>query len=98
MCTQVMACPGGCIGGGGQPRSKDKEVLMKRQQGLYSVDERKALRRSYESPVVKALYQEWLGKPGSHEVGPEGVHARTRTSQCPLPFTEAFADSYGILV
>ena len=63
-----MACPGGCIGGGGQPRSKDKEVLLKRQQGLYNVDERKAIRRSYESPVVKTLYSEWLGKPGSHEV------------------------------
>lgn len=65
--VEVMACPGGCIGGGGQPRSKDKEVLMKRQQGLYNVDERTILRRSYESPVVKALYEEWLGKPGSHE-------------------------------
>ncbi|GAB4820393.1 hypothetical protein N2152v2_007439 [Parachlorella kessleri] len=65
--VEVMACPGGCIGGGGQPRSKDKEVLLKRQQGLYSVDERKAIRRSYESPVVKTLYNEWLVKPGSHE-------------------------------
>ncbi|GAB4814116.1 hypothetical protein N2152v2_001162 [Parachlorella kessleri] len=65
--VEVMACPGGCIGGGGQPRSKDKEVLHKRQQGIYSVEERLAIRRSYESPVMQALYNEWLGQPGSHE-------------------------------
>lgn len=40
-------------------------MLQQRQAGLYSVDERKALRRSYESPVVKELYKEWLGEPGS---------------------------------
>jgi len=60
--------PAGCIGGGGQPRSKDKEVLKKRQQGIYSVEERLTIRRSYESPVMQALYNEWLGQPGSHEV------------------------------
>lgn len=71
--VEIMACPGGCIGGGGQPRSKDKEILKKRQQALYSVDERKALRRSYESPVVKRIYEEWLGKPGSH-LAHEALH------------------------
>lgn len=45
---------------------------MKRQQGLYGVDERKTLRRSYESPVVQTLYGEWLGHPGSHEVRGRG--------------------------
>ena len=64
-----MACPGGCIGGGGQPRSKDKDVLSKRQGALYGVDERATLRRSYESPVVKQVYEEWLGQPNSHTVG-----------------------------
>eukprot|EP00887_Chlorella_sp_A99_P003165 scaffold9.g3165.t1 len=73
--VEVMACPGGCIGGGGQPRSKDKDILKKRQTALYGVDERAVLRRSYESPVVKKLYEEWLGTPGSHV-----AHANFHTS------------------
>lgn len=64
---EVMACPGGCIGGGGQPRSKDKEILQKRQGALYNVDERKVLRRSHENPVVQQLYDDFLEKPNSHK-------------------------------
>lgn len=64
---EVMACPGGCIGGGGQPRSKDKEILQKRQGALYSVDERQVLRRSHENPVVQQLYDEFLERPNSHK-------------------------------
>ena len=60
-----MACPGGCIGGGGQPRSKDKEILRLRQEALYSVDAAAAVRRSHESPLVKHFYDEHLGAPGS---------------------------------
>jgi iron-only hydrogenase group A len=63
--VEVMACPGGCIGGGGQPRSKDKEILQKRQSALYDVDERKTLRRSHENPIVKEIYGEYLGEPCS---------------------------------
>ena len=58
---QVMACPGGCIGGGGQPRSRDRDILRLRQQALYGVDERATLRRSHDNPVVQRLYQEYLG-------------------------------------
>lgn len=61
--VEVMACPGGCIGGGGQPRSKDKEILSKRQAGLYTVDERSTVRRSHENPVVKEIYARYLGEP-----------------------------------
>ncbi len=68
---EVMACPGGCIGGGGQPRSKDKEILQKRQAALYGVDERKTLRRSHENPIVVEIYDKYLGEPcgeKSHEL------------------------------
>ena len=63
---EVMGCPGGCIMGGGQPRSKDPEVRTKRLHGLYTEDESKALRKSHENPFVKALYDEYLGSPNSH--------------------------------
>jgi len=64
---EVMACPGGCIGGAGQPRSKDKEILHKRQCALYGVDEGKTLRRAHENPVVQEIYGEYLGEPGSEK-------------------------------
>lgn len=68
---EVMGCPGGCITGGGQPRSEDPQVREKRQQGLYGVDESKKLRKSHENPFVAALYKEFLGEPCgdlSHEL------------------------------
>ncbi|KAG1678883.1 hypothetical protein FOA52_003551 [Chlamydomonas sp. UWO 241] len=70
---EVMACPGGCIGGGGQPRSTDKQIVSKRQQAMYSIDERKTLRRSHENPIIKQLYEKWLGSPNSH-VAHEKLH------------------------
>ena len=73
---EVMACPGGCIGGGGQPYHKgDLEILKKRADGLYSIDEKKTYRKSYENPSIQKLYQEYLGKPGS-----ERAHKLLHTS------------------
>ncbi len=72
---EVMACPGGCIGGGGQPypprgmKVLDPELLRLRASALYRIDESKELRRSHENPAIKKLYQEWLG-----EVGGEKAH------------------------
>jgi NADP-reducing hydrogenase subunit HndD len=63
---EVMGCPGGCITGGGQPRSDDPDVRQKRLEGLYSEDESKALRKSHENPYIKALYKEYLEYPNSH--------------------------------
>ena len=60
---EVMACPGGCIGGGGQPQPVNKEVRAKRTAALYSVDEAKVLRQSHKNPDIIALYDNWLGKP-----------------------------------
>lgn len=65
--VEVMACPGGCIGGGGQPRSKDKDALKKRQQALYSLDAGAEIRSSHFNPVVQNLYDKYLIKPGSEE-------------------------------
>lgn len=63
---EVMACPGGCVGGGGQPYHKgDLTILKKRAEGLYSIDKEKTYRKSYENPSIKKLYEEYLGKPGS---------------------------------
>lgn len=64
---EVMGCPGGCITGGGQPRSDDPEVRQKRLNGLYSEDESKTLRKSHENPYITAIYEEFLEFPGSHK-------------------------------
>ena len=62
---EIMACYGGCIGGGGQPPPHSKEVLRKRTNALIAVDERKDIRKSHKNPDVIKLYKEYLGKPGS---------------------------------
>ncbi len=65
---EIMACPGGCINGGGQPfLHGDTALLEKRMKGLYSEDERKTLRLSHENPDIQKLYAEYLGEPGSEK-------------------------------
>ena len=64
---EVMACPGGCIGGGGQPFHKGRmEVLKKRAAALYQADAEKPLRKSHKNPFVKQLYKEYMGEPCGH--------------------------------
>ena len=63
---EVMGCPGGCIMGGGQPRSDDPDVRQKRLRGTYDEDESKTLRKSHENPYITALYKEYLEHPNSH--------------------------------
>lgn len=60
---EIMACPGGCIGGGGQPISKDKDIRQKRINSIYECDTCSTLRKSHENPAIKELYDTWLGKP-----------------------------------
>lgn len=60
---EVMACPGGCVGGGGQPYGVTDELRKKRAAGLYTEDERMVRRSSHENPYVIKLYDEFLGKP-----------------------------------
>jgi iron-only hydrogenase group A len=60
---EIMTCPGGCIGGGGQPRLTTDEVRRARIQAIYREDEGKALRKSHDNPQVKQIYEEFLVKP-----------------------------------
>ncbi len=61
-CIEVMACPGGCIGGGGQPVPADAEIRQKRAAGLYNVDNKKIIRRAHENPIVRKVYGEFFAK------------------------------------
>jgi len=65
--VEFMACPGGCMGGGGQPISCADNVLEKRQQAIYRIDKEKKLRKSHENPYIKKLYDNYLEKPGSEK-------------------------------
>ena len=70
--VEFMACPGGCINGGGQPYHRGNEELLKRRaEALYAEDAAKPLRKSHENPDIQALYEEFLGEPCgplSHEL------------------------------
>lgn len=70
--VEIMACPGGCINGGGQPYVHDEvrnniDLKTVRAQALYDYDEERKLRRSHENPAVEALYKEFFGEPNSHK-------------------------------
>lgn len=60
---EVMACPGGCINGGGQPISLDVDNIKKRMQGLYKIDDTESLRTSHNNPDIIKIYKEYLGEP-----------------------------------
>ena len=60
---EVMACPGGCIGGGGQPVPVNAEIRQKRREALFECDRANELRKSHENPEIKVLYDTWLRKP-----------------------------------
>ena len=65
---EIMACPGGCINGGGQPfLHGHTDLLEKRMKGIYSEDERKTLRLSHENSDIQKLYADFLGEPGSEK-------------------------------
>lgn len=68
---EIMACPGGCVGGGGQPyppegvKVLDPGLLRRRASALYAIDGGKQLRKSYENPAIEEIYSSYLGSPGS---------------------------------
>jgi len=64
---EVMACPGGCINGGGQPIHQKPEKIMKRMRTLYQIDLNMKTRRSHDNESVKILYKEFFGEPNSHK-------------------------------
>jgi NADH-quinone oxidoreductase subunit G/[NiFe] hydrogenase diaphorase moiety small subunit/NADP-reducing hydrogenase subunit HndD len=61
--VEVMGCPGGCIGGGGQPIPTTPEIRKKRAEAIYREDEGMAIRKSHENPEVQQIYKEFLGEP-----------------------------------
>ena len=70
--VEIMACPGGCVMGGGQPIKTSKiranvDVRKLRAESLYSIDERSVIRKSHENPILKKIYEEYLHNPGSEE-------------------------------
>ena len=65
--VEVMACPGGCAGGGGQPITDGAELASERGEKLYVLDSNNTLRFSHANPEIKALYESYLGKPLSHK-------------------------------
>ena len=70
--VEIMACPGGCVMGGGQPIHTSKEraeidIRSKRANALYTIDEKSTIRKSHENPVIKQIYKEFLKEPGSHK-------------------------------
>lgn len=76
--VEIMACPGGCIMGGGQPIKSSKtrseiDVRKLRADALYSIDEKSVIRKSHENPVIKQMYEEFLQKPGS-EISHKYLH------------------------
>jgi iron only hydrogenase large subunit-like protein len=65
---EVMACPGGCVNGGGQPRSCDNsKIKEERAEGLYKEDSTLPVRKSHMNPSIQKLYQEYLEHPNSHK-------------------------------
>jgi len=64
---EVMACRGGCIGGGGQPYGCTDEIRNKRLAGIYKDDKQSSYRCSHENPYIQQVYEEFLEKPGSHK-------------------------------
>ena len=68
---EIMACPGGCIMGGGQPIKSSKirsevDVRKLRAESLYTIDEKSTIRKSHENPVLKKIYKDYLEEPGSY--------------------------------
>jgi len=80
---EVMTCPGGCIGGGGQPKSLDPAAIRKRMETIYGLDAESPLRKSHENPAVAELYKDFLGKPLSH-LSHDLLHTHYHARPCAL--------------
>ncbi|MUP38520.1 2Fe-2S iron-sulfur cluster binding domain-containing protein [Labilibaculum sp. A4] len=64
---EIMACPGGCLGGGGQPFPVDNEIRLQRMNALYEEDRNLPIRKSHENPEIVQIYKEFLDEPLSHK-------------------------------
>ena len=75
-----MACPGGCIGGGGQPIGTNNETRKARIHALYDLDKSLPLRKSHENPDIQTVYREFFDHPLSHK-----AHELLHTEYFPRP-------------
>lgn len=75
---EVMACPHGCVGGGGQPLPINEEHKRLRSEGLANTDEKSVVRKSHENPMIKKLYKEYLNEPNS-ERSHELLHTKFKS-------------------
>lgn len=85
---EVMACPGGCVGGAGQPVGFDRKAVQKRTKGLYDADKMLQLHKSQENPYIMEAYEKVLEEPGSaiaHELLHTKYHSRSRITQKGMP-------------
>lgn len=69
---EVMACPGGCIMGGGQPIKSSKirsevDIRRKRSEAIYAIDEKSVIRKSHKNPIMQEIYKQYIGEPGGHK-------------------------------
>jgi NADP-reducing hydrogenase subunit HndD len=64
---EIMACPGGCLGGGGQPIPTNRDIRTKRKEAIYSEDMGMPIRKSHENPEIAEVYKEFLGQPNGHK-------------------------------
>jgi NADH-quinone oxidoreductase subunit G len=78
--VEVMACRGGCIGGGGQPYGGTYEIRRQRTEGLYNDDRKSDFRCSHQNPFINQVYKEFLGEPGGHK-----AHELLHTKYAELP-------------
>ncbi|AKM81978.1 TPA: 4Fe-4S dicluster domain-containing protein [Candidatus Berkelbacteria bacterium] len=83
---EVMACPGGCVGGGGQPKPATKETINKRREALYKIDAGKIIRKAHENPIIKEVYDNLFKCPGG-EIAKKYLHVdydKTPTRECEI--------------
>ena len=83
--VEIMACPGGCVMGGGQPIKSSKirstvDVRELRANSLYTIDEKSVVRKSHENPTIKTIYKEFFGEPGS-EVAHKYLHTKYKKQE-----------------
>ncbi|MFO7807577.1 MAG: [FeFe] hydrogenase, group A [Candidatus Moraniibacteriota bacterium] len=71
--VEIMTCPSGCLGGGGQPRPANEEIRRKRREAIYKRDKDLPIRKSHENPAIKKVYKDFLGSPGS-EIAEKLLH------------------------
>jgi NADH-quinone oxidoreductase subunit G/NADP-reducing hydrogenase subunit HndD len=74
---EIMCCPGGCLGGGGQPISKNPDIKKRRAEAIYREDAGKPIRKSHENPEITTIYKDFLGEPNS-----EKAHHLLHTEYC----------------